>query len=308
MKLWPGTVMWNCPLQQFSTLRVGGPATAVVFPANIQDVSRLLKRLRVEGIPWRVIGRGSNILVPDQGFSGVVLVFSRKFAKVETLHEPAKGEVIIRAQAGCSLAGLGKRALEQGLSGVEFAVSIPGSVGGGVNMNAGAWGMELSDIVAEVSFLAPDGEIFSSTRSELRFSYRHLEKLSGAIILSVDFLLSKAERHEIAALIQHYMQQRRQNQPQGVASVGSFFKNPSIVQPAGLLIEQAGLKGKRVGGAVVSDVHANFLINTGKATASDFLELMCLIQRQVEDDFAVTLIPEVDIWSDVHGSQLIFSA
>lgn len=296
VKFWQGEVLWDCPMERFSTLRVGGPATAVVLPTSAEEVSCLVKGLKQYDIPWRVIGRGSNILVPDAGFSGVVIVLGPQFSKIGKAQDLGE-KTEVHVESGCGLAKLCNWCMDHELAGLEFATGIPGSVGGAVSMNAGAWGKEISRVVAAITFIDSHGEIFSRSRQTLRFSYRHLDREEGTIILSAVFELCKGRREEIASACQKYMKQRKENQPQGAASAGSFFKNPAGQKAAGFLIEQAGLKGFRVGGAMVSDVHANFIVNTGAATSQNFLELMRIVQEKVLDNSGVCLEPEVDIWA-----------
>lgn len=295
MKFWQGEVLWDCPMKRFSTLRVGGPATAVVLPTSAAEVSRLVKGLQRYAIPWRVIGRGSNILVPDAGFSGVVIVLGPQFSKIGKTQELGE-RTKVPVESGCGLAKLCNWCIDRRLTGLEFATGIPGSVGGAVSMNAGAWGEEISEVVAAITFIDSHGEVFTRSRQTLRFSYRHLAREEGTIILSAVFELRKGSREEIASTCRKYMKQRKENQPHGAASAGSFFKNPAGYEAAGFLIEQAGLKGFRVGGAMVSDVHANFIVNTGEATARNFLELMRVVQEKVLDNSGICLEPEVDIW------------
>lgn len=295
MRLWHGEVLWDCSMEQFSTFRVGGPATAVVFPSSEEDVALLVKGLRQDNIPLRVIGKGSNILVSDKGFLGVVIVFGQRFSKINKIDSHGEKEEV-RVESGCGLSKLCNWCTENGLSGLEFLAGIPGSVGGAISMNAGAWGKEISDSIRSINFINKRGKTFSLNRQELDFSYRHLDREKGSIILSAVFQLCKGHQDEIASKCKEYMKQRKENQPQGMASAGSFFKNPAGHKAAGFLIEKAGLKGFRVGGAMVSDVHANFIVNTGDATAQNLFELMRIVQKKVKGDFDVYLEPEVDIW------------
>lgn len=291
---WGKDVMWDCPLAKFSTLRVGGPAGAVVFPANKEEIGRLIVGLRQDGIPWRIIGRGSNILVPDEGFPGVVIVLGKSFSGIEAI-AVKKNAMQVQVEAGCGLGRLVSWCTEQGLSGLEFAVGIPGSVGGAIVMNAGAWGKDISGVVSSVSFMNGKGELSNRNRQELRFAYRSLEKAPDEIIASAVFELHQTTRAAIEATCREYNDRRKDSQPQKVASAGSFFKNPPG-HAAGRLIERAGLKGRKVGGAMVSEIHGNFLVNAGGATAQDFYELIALITATVFEQSGVRLEPEVDIW------------
>ncbi|MBU0483527.1 MAG: UDP-N-acetylmuramate dehydrogenase [Proteobacteria bacterium] len=290
---WRGEVVWDAPLADFSTMKVGGLAAALVIPSCIEDLSVIVAGAQKSGVSWRVIGRGSNILVPDEGFAGLVIVLGRDFSEIK-VREEFSGQVRIRVESGCSLARLLNWCMEMELSGLEFTVGIPGSVGGSVVMNAGAWGHEIKEFVASVTWLDNDGQLVSAESNSIDFSYRQWGESRDKIVVMVDFLLFKRDRREIEAQCRELTRKRKERQPQAVASVGSFFKNPPR-QAAGKLIEDAGLKGCRVGGAIVSEVHANFIVNTGGATAGDVLELMRIIQDKVWKKYGVRLEPEVHI-------------
>ncbi len=275
-------------MSQLSTLRVGGPAEAVIYPTSQAELTALAAGLGHFDVPWRVIGRGSNILVSDAGIIGVVVVLGRDFAKIQ---RRAQGNILV--EAGCSLAKLTAWCARQGLSGLEFAVGIPGSVGGAVNMNAGAWGQSMADVIAAVWLMNHRGEKYERLLHKDDFIYRAWLGAPDEVIMAAEFNLRSGSRHEIMAKGQRLLGQRQVKQPKGVASAGSFFKNPPG-DAAGRLIEQAGLKGLAIGGAKVSQVHANFLINTGQARAQDFFDLMRLVQERVLAYSGVFLEPEVE--------------
>ncbi|OGR00284.1 MAG: UDP-N-acetylenolpyruvoylglucosamine reductase [Deltaproteobacteria bacterium RIFOXYD12_FULL_55_16] len=291
--LWPGEIEWNSGMASWCTLRVGGPARAIATPASRAELQSLLALLARLGVCWRVIGRGSNLLVSDAGYEGVIIMLGRKFSAIEKLAREKAGEVKVQVEAGCSLMKLVNWCAGQGLAGLEFAAGIPGSVGGAVVMNAGAWGKEMSEALSAVTFSGRSGELLEKKRDELAFSYRHLET-EGLIVTGAEFLLQDGEQQAIEEKISRFLCTRKEKQPQGVASAGSFFKNPPGL-PAGKLIQDAGLKGLRLGGAQVSEVHANFFVNTGSATAQDFLDLMRLVQEKVGERFGVWLEPEVHL-------------
>jgi UDP-N-acetylmuramate dehydrogenase len=278
-KLMPGKVMWDCPLARYTTLRVGGPAEAVVFAESDADLARLLEWLRAENIPRHIIGGGSNILVPDHGLTGVVVMLDRGLAEIETIGKE-DDHVLVRAGAGCRLAGLLKYCTDRAFSGLEFMVGIPGSIGGAIVMNAGCWGKEISDVLHSVTMLDPTGKLIQTERDKLDFSYRQWGGGRESVIVAAVFALVKGDIKTIKAACRKYLQQRKEKQPQHMASAGSFFKNPPG-RAAGGLIEEAGLKGHRVGGAMVSPRHANFIVNTGTATAGDILALMRKVQSAV---------------------------
>ncbi len=291
---WTGSVAWGEPLSRWSTLRVGGPARAMVRPGDSEAVRRLIMGCEEAGLPCLVIGGGSNLLVSDAGFSGLVLALGRDFSAISECGIDQDGLSLVEVQAGCSLARLLAWSQRRGLSGLEFSVGIPGSVGGAVMMNAGAWGREIKDVLSGLQLVLPGGVAENRERRALEFSYRRWFAPAGALVLSATFALTPGAPAEIKALCRQYMRARRDKQPHGVASAGSFFKNPPG-DYAGRLIEAAGLKGLTVGGAAVSKVHANFLVNTGRATAAEMLTLMRLVQEKVMAGYGVWLEPEVRI-------------
>ncbi|MEW6594663.1 MAG: UDP-N-acetylmuramate dehydrogenase [Thermodesulfobacteriota bacterium] len=290
---WPGTILWDAPLAEFTTLHVGGPAAAVAMPASTAELLSLLALLRSYIVPWRVIGRGSNLLVADRGYNGVVIVLDRRFGAIE-----AAGPTTVRVEAGCGVARLLQWCAAQELSGLEFLAGIPGSVGGALAMNAGAWGREIGSCVDAVELVDAGGTLCRVGRAGLDFAYRHLVLEPGTVIVAGHFALAAGHGPEIEAQMAQYIARRKTKQPRGVANAGSFFKNPPG-NAAGRLIEQAGLKGTTVGGAMVSPVHANFLVNTGSATAYEMYTLMRLVQARVEAVFGIRLEPEVHLLGDV---------
>ena len=292
--LWSGEIEWDSPMARWCTLQVGGPARAVATPASRAELQSLLTVLARLGVCWRVIGRGSNLLVADAGYDGVIVMLGRKFAAIEQLAGEKDGEARVQVEAGCSLMKLVNWCAAQGLEGLEFAAGIPGSVGGAVVMNAGAWDREMSEVLSSVTFLRGSGELVERKKADLAFSYRHLET-EGMVAVAAEFLLQAGDRQAIEKRGAQLLRDRKEKQPQGLANAGSFFKNPAGLPPAGKLIQDAGLKGLTVGGAQVSEVHANFLVNTGSATAQDFLDLMRLVQEKVFERFGVRLEPEVHI-------------
>jgi UDP-N-acetylmuramate dehydrogenase len=256
-------------------------------------LAQLIRGLREQGIHWNVIGRGSNILVADEGLPGVVIVLASGFANIEQ-ETVAGGKHLVQAAAGCSLPKLGAWCTAHGLSGLEFAAGIPGSVGGAIFMNAGAWGHEISSVLEALVVVTPGGEVHRLQAEAEKFTYRRWHGEKGVVIAAGIFRLLPDEPVAIADRCSRHLQARRLRQPAGVASAGSFFKNPPG-QAAGRLIEEAGLKGVRFGDAVVSDRHANFLVNGGQATARDFRALMHLVQERVLSRTGILLQPEVQL-------------
>jgi UDP-N-acetylmuramate dehydrogenase len=297
-EVWHGRIAWQCPMTRFTTMRVGGPAEALVFAGDVSELGRLVAWLHDHNIDRHVIGNGSNVLVPDEGIDGVVIMLDQKLAAVETLE--TNKTVRVRAGAGCGLAKLLKFCTDRGFSGLEFTTGIPGSVGGAIAMNAGCWGKEISDVIHSVTMLDEQGNARTEQRSRMKFSYRSWGGSREAIIVSALFDLARGDREEIRTRCREYREKRRQKQPQRQANAGSFFKNPPD-RAAGKLIEDAGLKGKRIGGAMVSTKHANFIVNTGTATAGDILALMQLIQHEVYETSGIMLEPEVKILQKTTG-------
>ena len=293
-KLWHGKILWNCPMARYTTLRVGGPAEAVILADTIEELRELLLWLNENDIPRYIVGNGSNILVPDAGLQGVVIMFDQGLAGVETIKEGEK-TVEIQAGAGCRLAKLIQYCMENGLAGLEFMTGIPGTVGGSIVMNAGCRDNEIRDVLTAVTSVSGTGELLTRARSELNFSYRTWGGEKNSVVVAGFFLLKRDATAEIKKRCRTYSESRRQKQPQHMASAGSFFKNPEG-HTAGKLIDDAGLKGKRIGGAEVSTTHANFIVNTGTATARDILELMDMIQTKVYGRSGIKLEPEVHIF------------
>lgn len=289
-------VQWDCPLHKYTSFAIGGPAAALVTVQSVVELQRLLLFLHESGLAWRVIGRGTNLLVRDSGFDGVILVLGSRLAGVSRGEEAGNGKVPVRVGAACGLGRLLNWCEEQGLSGLEFAAGIPGTVGGAVVMNAGAWGRDVSGCLGSVTVIEPAGEIKCFRRDELDFGYRvwhdHDRVADKSVVVEVELLLLPADSEAVRQQCQCYRQQRQMKQPKNACNAGSFFKNPPH-DAAGRLIEASGLKGLRVGGAMVSPVHANFLVNAGGATAADVLELMERVREKVQRDSGIMLEPEV---------------
>ncbi len=282
----------------YSTFKAGGRAAALADVQNLDQLAALLEYCRREVIPWRVIGRGSNILVTDSGFNGILFRLGGDFRTVRRKNE-SEPEVV-DAGGGCLLADLLSWCRRHGLGGLEFLAGIPGGVGGAVRMNAGAFGRSIGELLHSVSIIAVDGVVEEKTAAELSLGYRCCT-VEGygpnqAVILSATLQLQSADGEQIAKNMRNYMLQRKKNQPSASPSAGSFFKNPEG-DYAGRLIEASGLKGARVGGAMVSPVHANFIVNDGgEATAADILELMHKVQEKVKQQTGIFLEPEVHIF------------
>lgn len=280
-------VLVNEPMAGHTTFRIGGPTDYFIEAADAEEIRWAIAVCREEGLPWFVLGRGSNLLVGDRGFRGVVLSVYREFQGIETEQET------VRVKAGTLLTTLTGKLLEESLTGMEFASGIPGTVGGAVMMNAGAYGGEMKDVVREVTVLTPEGEILCLSAAEMKFGYRtSVVKEKEYIVLSAVLELKKGDPEEIRRKMQELKAKRVEKQPLEYPSAGSTFKRPEGYF-AGKLIMDAGLAGARVGGAQVSEKHCGFVVNTNNATAADVRELMSRVQKTVEEKYRVRLEPEV---------------
>ena len=295
IKNFKGEIRKNEPLSRHTSYGIGGPADVFACPVDREDLRVLLQAIRTGKHSSFILGGGTNLLVRDGGFRGVVIALERmQTITVEREYRSIGGSfVVLCAEAGVSLAKLLSFAVEQGLTGMEFAVGIPGTLGGAVCMNAGTSLGEMGDVIESVSLVAPDGEMATRSHEEMGFGYRTSSVPEGHVVLDVRIVLRREEKEKIKEKIKD-LQEKRKNQPWGLPSAGSVFKNPQQ-EPAGSLIESAGLKGATVGGAQVSDRHANFIVNTGKATAVDVLALMDIVREKVLEAHGVRLEPEIKI-------------
>ena len=279
------------PMARHTTFQIGGPADRFLTVENAAQLQGLLSCLRQAGIPYLVLGKGSNLLVSDKGIRGAVLHLGGDFKKVEVLPDGRT----LRAGAGAPLASVCALARERSLTGLEFAWGIPGSVGGGAYMDAGAYGGEMRDVVSRVLHLGPDGAPGEARGEELCFGYRKSRYTGGEnIITAVEFTLQPGDPAAIAGKMEELMARRKDKQPYDMPSAGSVFKRPQNGFAAAL-IEQCGLKGRRVGGAQVSEKHAGFIVNTGGAACQDVLELISIIQKTVEEQTGTRLECEVRV-------------
>lgn len=276
-------------MKKHTTFKAGGKAAFLVTPDSEEKVKELIRFFKENEIANYIIGNGSNLLVRDEGFDGVILEIGSKLSEVVV------NENKITAQAGALLSKTANQAYKSGLAGMEFASGIPGSVGGGVAMDAGAYGGELKDIVETVTMCDENGEEITLTVDEMDFSYRHsIVQDKNYIVLSATFSLTPEEPEKILETMNDLNQRRRDKQPLEYPSAGSTFKRPEGYF-AGKLIQDAGLKGYSVGGACVSEKHSGFVINKGGATATDIITLIGDVQKIVKEKFGVELEPEVKI-------------
>ncbi len=280
-------VLANEPMASHTTFRIGGAADYFVMPETTEELADVLKICKEDGVPYFILGNGSNLLVGDKGFRGVVIQLYKNFDGLQI-----EGTTVT-AKAGAMLIRVAKEAGKAGLSGLEFASGIPGTIGGAMVMNAGAYGGEMKDVVTAVTVLTKDGAIKTLTGEEMNFRYRgSVVEDEGYIVLEAVMELKEGCLEEIQARIEELSVQRKTKQPIEYPSAGSTFKRPEGYF-AGKLIQDAGLRGYRVGGAQVSEKHCGFVINAGGATAADVMKLMQDVSDKVKDQFGVALEPEV---------------
>jgi len=283
-----GRIVYGEPLDKYTSFGIGGPADVMVFPEGAADVRAALRLCREERVPYLVLGGGSNLLVRDGGFRGVVLHLEGVFTQLNV-----EGKRVW-AGAGVRLSRLVAFCSKLALSGVECLAGVPGTVGGAVRGNAGAFGGSIADHLVAVRLLTSEGDEHVFSRDRMEFSYRRSSLPEGCVILEAAFDLEQGDTGEIRRRISANLVQRNRGQPVEWRSAGSVFKNPPG-EYAGRLVEKAGLKGVRVGGACISPKHGNFIINLGGATATDILALIDLMQRQVREKMQVELELEVRV-------------
>lgn len=277
----------NEPMKAHTTFQIGGPADYFIYPKNVQQLGQVIAVCERENIDWFLLGRGSNLLVGDGGYRGVILCLSRYFSDIRV----EDGEVI--AMAGASLPNVARTAWQHGLTGLEFASGIPGSVGGAIVMNAGAYGGEIKQVLKNIQVLTTDGKVQSLSVDELDLGYRHsciIEK--GYIVLSAVFSLKPGNKEKIGEQMRTLNEQRRAKQPLDKPSAGSFFKRPAGYF-AGKLIDDAGLRGFSINDAGISQKHCGFMVNLGDATARDVMQVCRRVQSEVREQFGVSLEMEV---------------
>ncbi|MDR3289310.1 MAG: UDP-N-acetylmuramate dehydrogenase [Peptococcaceae bacterium] len=285
-----GRVEREYPLSKLTTWQIGGPAEVCFWPTSKEDLIQAADRAASEGLSLHMLGKGSNILAPDEGVRGLVVVTTE-------LKNIVWGKYAAQAECGCMLNGLALEASRRGWSGLEFAFGIPGTVGGGVRMNAGAYGREIADSLKSALIWRPGQEARRFERQELEFSYRSCLLEQDQWILEGEFYFTAGDKQKIRADMQDNLKKRKNEQPLRFPNAGSVFRNPPG-ESAGRLIESAGWKGKRLGGAMVSEQHANFIVNTGGAKARDVSALMKRIQEDVAAKFRIELTAEIHTITD----------
>lgn len=274
-------------MSRHTTFKIGGAADYFVTPNNIEETQKIIQLCNKEDIPFYILGNGSNLLVSDKGYRGVVIQLYKKMNRVEVNGEQ------LRVQTGALLSQIANAALKNSLTGFEFAAGIPGTLGGAVVMNAGAYGGEMKDVLDKVTVLTKEGEVLTLTKDELELGYRtSIIKKKNYIVVEAVISLTQGEESEIKALMDDLKEKRITKQPLEYPSAGSTFKRPEG-HFAGKLIEDAGLRGFQVGGAQVSEKHCGFVINKDNAAAADVVKLMQEVSDIVEEKFGVPLEPEV---------------
>lgn len=280
------------PMDRHTTFRIGGPAECLVTVDTTEQLKKVLTYLQLTGWEYFLLGNGSNLLVSDKGYRGVVITLGGDFCKVDRIGNR------IRAGAGALLGSVAQEALKGGLTGFEFAAGIPGTVGGAVRMNAGAYGGEMAQVVTEVEVMSADGEILTLDNATMEFGYRRSAiKDRPYVVLGVELKLAAGEPDAILGKMQDLAKQRREKQPLELPSAGSTFKRPEG-HFAGKLIQDAGLRGHKRGGAQISEKHCGFIVNCGNATAADVKTLIEETKETVEKSFGVVLEPEVIFLGD----------
>lgn len=282
--------IFHAPMSEHTTFKIGGAADVLIFPSTSDEVTKIFKLINKFKIPCTILGNGSNVLVLDNGIRGAVVKFTDKFfGKIR-----AEGSKIF-ADAGAKLKDVANFAAENSLTGMEFAVGIPGSIGGAVFMNAGAYDGEMKNIVENVKAVSRTGELINFCRENLNLDYRQsVFQKNDCAICEVELSLTEGDGEDIKNKMADFTERRESKQPLNLPSAGSTFKRPKGYF-AGTLIDKTGLKGLKVGGAMVSDKHAGFVVNVGGATAADVLNLIAEVKKRVRDVHGVTLNPEVRI-------------
>lgn len=282
-------VLVDEPMRNHISFKVGGPADIIAIPQSIEEIQHTVKFCKNNNIPYFIMGNGSNLIVRDKGMRGVVVKIGDEFKNVII-----KGNTVI-AQAGVLLSTLSKKIMAESLKGFEFASGIPGTLGGAVTMNAGAYGGEMKNVIKSVKVLDENGEMLDLSLEELNLGYRSsIIQTKGYIVLEITMELEKGDYNEILEITKELTKKRTTKQPLHLPSAGSVFKRPEGYY-AGKLIQDSGLKGEKVGGAQVSELHSGFIVNYDNATAKNVLDLISLVQKTVKEKFGVDLQTEVRV-------------
>ncbi|WP_459499770.1 UDP-N-acetylmuramate dehydrogenase [Bacillus sp. C1] len=285
-----GKVLENEPLARYTTIKIGGPADILIVPSSVAGVEKTLNLVKKYNTKWTAIGRGSNLLISDKGIEGVVILLGEGLDHLEV-----EGTTV-RVGGGYPLIKLSTLLSRQGLAGLEFASGIPGSVGGAVYMNAGAHKSDMSEILVRARIMFEDGTMKWLTKEEMEFSYRTsvLQEKRSGIVVEAELQLKAGNREKIVNIMQQNKEYRRETQPWNHPCAGSIFRNP---RPsfAGNLVEKTGLRGYQIGGAKISEMHGNFIVNVGSASAQDVLDLIAFVKKTIKEKFDVDMHTEIEI-------------
>lgn len=278
----------NYSMSKFTSLRVGGYADFVIYPSSIEELSLVIKLLNEKSYPWIVLGAGTNTIILDKGINKAVII-TKKMKGID-INEDG----VVTAESGANLGTILLNTVRSGLTGFEFAAGIPGTVGGGVFMNAGANGAEIKDVLSKV-WLLVDNRVEEIERKDIKFQYRKSNLPEDSVVIKASFSLEPGDRSRSEYVVKEYLEKRSKSQPITMSNTGSIFKNPVEI-PAGRLIEELGLKGVRRGGAKISELHGNFIVNTGSAKASDVISLIDLAKKNALESRGICLETEVRIF------------
>jgi UDP-N-acetylmuramate dehydrogenase len=288
-----GKLLFDEPMSGYTSIGVGGIADAVVWPERSEELSRIIHFLWQFQIPFIPIGNGTNLIVKDGGYKGVVI--SMLGINSISLKERDPEQALLHAGAGATLSEIVLLTEKRSLSGMEFCAGIPGSVGGAVRMNAGAYGNEIKDVIETVELMIISGEILEFRKDDLKFTYRNFDISEGTIIVGASFHLAKGIEEKIHARINEILGKRKNKHPLEYRNAGSIFKNPNGDIPAGRIIQELGIKGMQIGDARISEKHGNFIVNLGNAKASDIIALIDMIKAKADKERGITLQTEVMI-------------
>ena len=288
-----GKVVFDEPMSRHTSMGVGGTADAFVSPESAEELRRIIACLKRFHIPYIPVGNGTNLIVRDGGYRGVII--SMKGLHDVIVAERSPEQTSIYAGAGAALSEIVLLAAEYSLTGMEFCAGIPGSIGGAVKMNAGAYGSEIRNIIETVELMSNSEEIRKYKGNELNFEYRNLDLPADTMITGASFLLTRERKKKIQERISEIIGTRKSKHPLEYRNAGSIFKNPGRKDPAGKIIDEIGLKGTRIGGAKISEKHGNFIINLGEAKAADIIALIDLVQKKVRNEWGIELETEVKI-------------
>ncbi len=298
-----GRVLFDEPMSLHTSMGIGGRADALIFPATDGELKDIVSFFFTQGVPFLPVGNCTNLIVRDGGYRGALIslealrgveIRNKNYSSKSALKEKDGDSVCVYAQAGVSLSEMVDFSVREALTGLEFCAGIPGTVGGGVKMNAGAWGSEMKDVVLSICVLDAGGWMREVARRDLLFEYRNLPLPESTIITGADFHLVRGSKDEIRRKISEFITKRREKHPLEYRSAGSVFKN-SPGFPAGRMIEEAGLKGLRVGDAEISGKHGNFIVNTGSAKAEDVTALIDIIRKRILDERGILLETELKV-------------